>query len=549
MPKYQQQPMLQSHIPDNYLHTSSLSNALPSQAQKPRWFTHRGGAKKRQNGGEDNTVVDLTALTEPQNNVTGKVKPAMIKKLLKKMHLKTQRQEVNEAPTQTTSLRRFSTVEPIVIRKNGTTDDDYDVKVALLRNERIVDLIRRRSSVASIGRRGSSTTDVGGSEATLSGLGSTTDVLFGPTAEAKRMRRLMSEEEIGGANNVARRQSLRSNGKNSKCGTPRARRRQSKSTRTPNRGVDINVIYSRLLGPGWESTISHSPKKSDAAPPAPLPSMPPPIDHPLYRARGSTQLDLFEVELLLWNRRRRERAARQKADLAKRHHGRARSAPPTNSTSTGWVTWVSRWLYGSIGEMAEESDQEEEEDEWDEDALDIDWMSSDYEGLEGTDDDSMSEDDLLDMIGPAQLAALKAAAEESLLWNPVTDTPAPTVHQHAIQGAQSNFRSTYTTSVVDNRIARPDYGDRWHTLQQTRTWSKSTNYSSLISHLFPSDSSPHDEQEVITEEQEMSYFLPRGGPEIVHGHEAHEVQGLGIKQNSIEGENDEEFLFGGSMMP
>ncbi|KNC97845.1 uncharacterized protein SPPG_06841 [Spizellomyces punctatus DAOM BR117] len=548
MPNYQQQPMLQSHIPDNYLHTSSLSNALPSQGQKPRWFTHRGGANKRQNG-QDNTVVDLTALTKPQNNLTGKAKPAMIKKLLKKMHLKTQRQEVNEAPTQTTAMRRFSTVEPIVIRKNGTTDDAYDVKVALLRNERIVDLIRRRSSAASIGRRGSSATDIGGSQATLSGLGSTTDVLFGPTSEAKRKRRLMLEEAIGGANSVARRQSLRSNGNNSKCGTPRARRRQSKSTRTPNRGVDINVIYSRLLGPGWESTISHTPKKSDAAPPAPLPSMPPPIDHPLYRARGSTQLDLFEVELLLWNRRRRERAARQKADLAKRHHGRARSAPPTNSTSTGWVTWVSRWLYGSIGEMAEESDQEEEQVESDEDALDIDWLSSDYEGLEDSEDDSMSEDDLLDMIGPAQLAALKAAAEESLLWNPVTDTPATSVPQHADQGAQSNIRSTQITSVVDNRIAMPNYGDRWHTLQQTRNWSKAINYSSLISHLFPTDSSPRGEQEFIVEEQEMSYFLPRGGPEIVRGHEVHEVLGLGIHQNSVEGENDDEFLFGGSMMP
>lgn len=384
------------------------------------------------------------------------------------------------------------------------------------KNEKIVDMIRRQSS--GFGRTLASGQMNVGSQATkqrdeaISG-DERPNAFFAPNRRRRAHPAHASATEASdskatsnlsstGRNKPANKQSVRptidSYAKGERPTTEHPA--QQPATRIPR--INLEEIYTHILGPNWESLLPQSRRKELTSK---MKTRYPQIPHPLQRIHSvkNSTLDLFELEWILDEHRTREKDRRARSRASKGSHRRTLSE--TDATrQKGWTEWfMGLWWTGTEAEKAILEEGLEGDDE-DSDYLDASNIKKPISSAEiyisgkalnrkatishqprsphntaepdRVDSDAATEINVEEMLGPEQLAFLQLAVQEYLL----TSSPP---------------RRPYTPR------------NTWSSYCNTRNWSRDFYYSNLVSYIFRSNERNEDSDVEFREEEEMKEYV------------------------------------------
>ncbi|KAJ3147142.1 hypothetical protein HDU89_005739 [Geranomyces variabilis] len=250
------------------------------------------------------------------------------------------------------------------------------------------------------------------------------------------------------------------------------------------RRIDLADIYSSILGADWEAVLRPPPPKPRK--PAPPTTSP----HPLLRtlSRHNTNLDLFEIDRLMWEQQRaRAQHRRRRAQPRRRRSTSEGSA----AAPAGWARWVASLLFLRHVATANELEDSESEGEAEEEEFVIEWEKR-----------RVVRAAEVETPAQAQLRAVKAAAEA--LWEAqpassqaVATRPAATFYamdldrddsanpappSHQLVGPAQLAAVLRAAAQEGHIIGRPFSVSA---LSFTRGWSRIDNFPKLVARVFP----------------------------------------------------------------
>ncbi|KAJ3178816.1 hypothetical protein HDU87_003371 [Geranomyces variabilis] len=250
------------------------------------------------------------------------------------------------------------------------------------------------------------------------------------------------------------------------------------------RRIDLADIYSSILGTDWEAVLRPPPPKPrKPAPPATSP-------HPLLRtlSRHNTNLDLFEIDRLMWEQQRARAEHRRRRPQPRR---RRSTSEGSAAAPAGWARWVASLLFLRQVATANELEDSESEDEEQEEDFVIEWERR-----------RVVRAGELETPAQAQLRAVKAAAEA--LWDaqPASsqtvatrtaethsradhdrdDSAYSALPPHQLVGPAQLAAVLRAAAPEGNIIGRPLSAT---TLSFTRGWSGLDGFPKLVARVFP----------------------------------------------------------------
>ncbi|KAJ3162013.1 hypothetical protein HDU86_005711 [Geranomyces michiganensis] len=268
---------------------------------------------------------------------------------------------------------------------------------------------------------------------------------------------------------------------------PNPRRGSSDARAVPPRSrrrIDLQEIYSSILGADWEAMLRPPPPKARKPPPPPV--MDP---HPLLRtlSRHNTNLDMFEIDRLMWEQQRARAEHRRRRPQARR---RRSTSEGSAAAPVGWAQWVSSLLMlRQVATAATQSEDSESEDEQEEEDFVIEWERRRVVRAAEIETPAL-----------AQLRAVKAVAET--LWDPPPETynvtavrpgkiiPTPDSNPSDfahLASPQDQLIGPVQLAAVLRAAAPPPQiiGRPLTALSFTRGWSRQDGFPQLIAKIFP----------------------------------------------------------------